>query len=97
MDLSKYYQLPQLLVLLERQLLQTLAVQNVADRLLLGVRYSLDDLRVTCVKILKQNTAAVMATEGWAKIASDHTVMSVLLCSPDESAERDPKRQRKGG
>lgn len=89
--LASFYELSRLKSLAEAQMLESLSVRNVADRLLLAVRHN-SPIKSKCMRIVKGNVAEVMKTKGWQEIAKDTTVMTVLFSEGDLNSEVDGNR-----
>merc|ERR1711862_842370 len=81
-DLGARYELPRLVALVKDQFLRTLSMQNACERVLLAVRFSVEDLERAAVAIIKGNLSAVMRTDGWDLISKDPEVMQKLVKAP---------------
>lgn len=84
LDLATKFQLKRLVALIHKHLLLTMSIDNVTERLLLSIRYSVDQLQKDSVKVVKQNLAAVMASEGWSSISNSVEAMKLLFSPVQE-------------
>ena len=73
------YELGGLKFLMETKLCEGLSIENVATRLVLGEQAEADQLKESCLEFIKPNAAAVMATEGWARVASDAPLLNEVM------------------
>jgi len=79
-EMGARYELPRLQSLAEKQMQETLTIDNVAQRLVLAVRHSSKLLEGPCMSMVRNNISEVMKTDGWKLIANDSTVMAALVC-----------------
>lgn len=79
LDLGMQYQVPRLVALTHKYLLETLSIENVPERLLLSIRYDAPKLQEESIRLVKLHLTSVMATEGWPSIANSAEVMKLLL------------------
>ena len=76
---SPRYELGGLKLLVEAKLCKGLTIENVATRFVLGEQAEADQLKECCLELIKPNAAAVMATEGWADVASNNALVNEVL------------------
>ena len=65
--------------MVEAKLCKGLTIENVATRFVLGEQAEADQLKECCLELIKPNAAAVMATEGWADVASNNALVNEVL------------------
>jgi len=101
LDLGMQYQLDKLVAMIHKHLLETMSIDNVAERLCLAIRYDVSKLQDDCVKIVRRNLVTVMATEGWPALCSNSEVMQLLLvpsepkrCLSAEDGVEEPESKR---
>uniref|UniRef100_A0A0K8SFE6 BTB domain-containing protein n=1 Tax=Lygus hesperus TaxID=30085 RepID=A0A0K8SFE6_LYGHE len=72
------YQLGELVELCEASLIKTLNVKNAASCLLLGHLLAREQLKIHSLLFIRKNWDAVMNTEGWENVISNHNLMTEL-------------------
>jgi len=81
LDLGMQYELPRLNNFIKQHLLETLSIENAAERVQLGIRYDATQLRDAAVSLVQGNLCAIMETDGWASISKNPLVMKALVNS----------------
>jgi len=93
-EMGARYELPRLQSLAEKQLQESLTIDNAAQRLVLAIRHGSKLLEGPCLTMVKDNVTEVMKTEGWKLIANDASVMAALVHprTLDNNAESNEAR-----
>merc|ERR1711971_129731 len=78
-ELGTQYVLPRLVAHAKGNLVQTLSVDNAADRLMLAMKHSVEELKNAAEAIIRVNLSAVMQTEGWTRLSKNPLAMALLI------------------
>jgi len=100
LELGTQYVLPRLVAHAKDNLVQTLSADNAAERLMLAMKHSVEELKNACEEIIRVNLSAVMRTEGWTRLAKDPLAMTLLIKSseeprPSRAADCSPRKVKR--
>eukprot|EP01049_Picozoa_sp_SAG25_P018487 SAG25_NODE_5337_length_671_cov_0.736014_1_plen_195_part_01 len=73
------YQLPRLVSLCEAHMIDGLAIENVAARLVMAELHSAAKLKEYCIDYIDERPSEVMATEGWQQLGTQPNLLQELF------------------
>ena len=87
------YQMRRLMALCEEKLRESLDVESAAARLVLADKHHAEQLKVTCLDYIKENSAAVMGSEGWQALGTQPNLLQELFAHTTGVRQSPPKKR----
>ena len=87
------YQMRRLMALCEEKLRESLDVESAAARLVLADKHHAEQLKVTCLDYIKENSAAVMGSEGWQALGTQPNLLQELFAHTTGVRKSPPKKR----